>query len=122
MERLYIDPCSSNPLVRATLASQLRTAAHEELLKSLTRIDVTGLYCEAEDAFAALSVLLGDHAWFFDAEGPSLFDASVFAYTHLLLDDSLGWKESKLQEAVRKRENLVRHRDSITSKYYGLRR
>lgn len=118
MRRLYVNLCSSNPLVQETIAYQLRAAAHAEILKTSSRIDVGNLYREADDAFSALSTLLGDDTWFFGAEEPSLFDASVFAYTHLLLDQGMGWKEDKLPAAVRSRENLVRHRDHILSKYY----
>lgn len=118
MRRLYIDPCSSNALVDETIAYQLRAAAHTEILKTSSRIDVGNLYSDADDAFSALSILLGNNTWFFDAEKPSLFDASVFAYTHLLLDQGMGWKEDKLPATVRRRENLVKHRDHILSTYY----
>ncbi len=118
--RLYITPCSSNTLVRTTIAYQLATAARTELLKGLSLTDIKELYLEAENAFAALSTLLGDDQWFFGVDRPSLFDASVFAYTHLLLDREMGWQEGEeLVRSVRRRANLVRHRDGVLRMYYG---
>ncbi len=118
--RLYIDPCSSNPLVRATIAYQLSAAAQTELLKALTLNDVRELYLEADNAFAALSTLLGEATWFFGAKEPSLFDASVFAYTHLLLNQDIGWThDEELVRSVRRRDNLVKHRNEVLRTYYN---
>ncbi len=116
---LYIAPISSNPFVRATIARQLRAAAETELLKHTSIIDTDDLYSEADKAFEALSILLAGDSWFFGNEKPALFDASVFAFTHLLLDDGLGWKEKKLCRALRTRENLVQHRERLLVRYYG---
>jgi metaxin len=57
--------------------------------------------------------------WFFGNDKPALFDASVFAYTQLLLDDRMGWKEKKLCMALRRRENLVQHRERLLVRYFG---
>jgi metaxin len=82
-------------------------------------IDVDDLYSEAEKAFEALSILLGGDLWFFGAgDGPTLFDASVFAYTHLILDEKMGWKEKRLVRTLRKRENLVEHRERLLVRYF----
>ena len=118
VQRLYVDPSSTNPLVRLTIAHQLRRAAQTELLKQFPVIDVRDLYREADRAFEALSILLGDGPWFFDAEQPGLFDASVFAYTHLLLADGMAWKGERLVRAVRGRANLERHCERILSRYF----
>jgi len=117
--RFYVAPTSTNPLVRASISHGLRAAAEEELLKHSSIIDTDDLYSEADKAFEALSILLGDDPWFFGNETPALFDASVFAYTQLLLDDSLGWKEKKLCTALRRRDNLVQHRARLLAKYFG---
>jgi metaxin len=101
------------------MAHQLRAAAEGELLKHTSIIDTDDLYSEADKAFEALSILLGDNPWFFGNEKPALFDASVFAYTHLLLDEGLGWKEKKLCRALGRRENLVQHRERLLVRYYG---
>lgn len=122
----YIHPSSNNPLVGAALAFELRSAATAEILKSSPAlasssarvIDAEALYAEAEDAFRALSALLKDDAWFGGAEQPGLMDASVFAYTHLLLDDKLGWEDGRLNEGVRECANLVRHRARILERYF----
>jgi len=66
-----------------------------------------------------LGVLLGEDDWFFGLKKPGLFDASVFAYTHLLLDQGMCWKEGKLGGALRRKENLCRHRERLLIRYYG---
>lgn len=104
--------------MRATISHQLRTAAEAELLKYASVIDVDDLYSEADKAFEALSTLLGEDDWFFGEEKPTLFDASVFAYIHLILDEKMGWKEKRLLRAVKKRENLVGHRERLLVRYF----
>ncbi|KAH6722177.1 hypothetical protein BKA61DRAFT_666921 [Leptodontidium sp. MPI-SDFR-AT-0119] len=116
---LYVASTSSNPIVRASISHQLRNAAEAELLKHTPVIDTDDLYSEADKAFEALSILLGEDSWFFGNGKPALFDASVFAYTQLLLDDDLGWKEKKLCRALRVRDNLVQHRERLLVRYYG---
>jgi len=116
---LYVSPTSSNPLVRASISYQLRSAAEAELLKHTSIINIDDMYSEADKAFEALSILLGKNKWFFGNDKPALFDASVFAYTQLLLDDGLRWKEKKLCLALRRRENLVQHRERLLVRYFG---
>ncbi|KZF23605.1 hypothetical protein L228DRAFT_246412 [Xylona heveae TC161] len=161
---LYISPVSSNPAVRATVASQLTRAAAHELLThqassgssgcvadlnssswsilgnnsalAASYVDVDDLYSEAENAFDALEKLLGDEdEWFFGQAQPGMFDASVFAYTALLLrfDDDVGvsdaveheqgsdkvvWQEKRLVKALKRRRNLVRHCRRIEELYF----
>lgn len=115
---LYVASASSNTFVRASISHQLHKAAEAALAKHSSIIDTDDLYSEADKAFEALSLLLGEDEWFFGNEKPALFDASVFAYTQLLLDDRLGWKEQKLCRALRSRENLVQHRDRLLVKYF----
>lgn len=116
---LYVASASSNPLVRASISHQLRSAAEAELLKNSSIIDIDDLYSEADKAFEALSILLGDDPWFFGCDKPTLFDASIFAYTQLLLDEKMGWKEQKLCRALQRRENLVQHRKRLLVCYFG---
>jgi metaxin len=118
-KKLYICPASSNVFVQMTLAYQLQQAAREELLKYSTYIDEDDLYAEAAKAFQALSTLLGDSENFFDAAQPSLFDASVFAYTHLLLDNNLGWQNRRMSDGLRRNANLVQHRQRILDRYFS---
>jgi metaxin len=120
-EPLYILPASSNPFVRLTIARELRTAAEKELLKFSTVITAETLYNQAEEAFAALETLLGKDDWFFGASRPGLFDASVFAYTHLLLDDGLGkgWVDTRLRDALMSRKRLIAHRTRVFSTYFA---
>ena len=117
--KLYIYPASSNIFVRMTLAYQLQQAAREELLKYAAYIDEDDLYAEAAKAFQALSTLLGGDHNFFGSAQPGLFDASVFAYTHLLLDNKLGWQNKRMSDALRRNANLVHHRQRILDNYFG---
>ncbi|KAF7125559.1 hypothetical protein CNMCM5793_001819 [Aspergillus hiratsukae] len=111
--RLYVGPSTSNCAVRTALAMQLQHAAREELLKTSAYVDVIALEADAADAFEALSTLLGDNEYFFERPHPGLFDASVFAYTHLILDEGMGWKQNRLGALLRQHENLVQHRDRL---------
>ncbi|KAB8237414.1 hypothetical protein BDV23DRAFT_193358 [Aspergillus alliaceus] len=115
--RLYVNPSTTNSLVRSALASQLQQAARDELLKSSQYIDASALEVEAGDAFEALSTLLDTNEHFFGRSTPGLFDAGVFAYTHLILDEGMGWKRNRLAELLQKHENLVQHRERLL-KYF----
>ncbi len=117
-KQLYIYPSSSNALVQLTLYYQLKQAAREELLKTASYIREDEVYLEAENAFAAISVLLGDDVYFFGKDRPTLFDANVFAYTHLLLDESLNWQNTRLADSLKKKANLVQHRQRILTGYF----
>ena len=105
--------------MRLSLSHALRSAAAAELLKHTPVIDANDLHSEADKAFEALSLLLGADQWFFGADGPTLFDASVFAYTHLLLDEGLHWADAKMAAALRRRKNLVGHRERVLGRYFG---
>ncbi|KAI0402187.1 hypothetical protein F4802DRAFT_378929 [Xylaria palmicola] len=121
LTRLYIAPTTSSRPVRATILYQLRRAAELEILRSTGRdvIDPAALYTGAREAFGALDALLGDGEWFFRTEIPGLFDATVFSYTHLLLQDSLGWKNLRLTEVLEEFPRLVSHRDRILQRCWG---
>ncbi|TGO30831.1 hypothetical protein BPAE_0003g01160 [Botrytis paeoniae] len=117
---LYIDPASSSLPVRLYTAHQLRSAAESELRKSAEIIDEEMIYREADRAWEALSLLLGDEKWF-AGDAPGLFDASVFAYTWLLGDEGLGWGkgDKRLAEGVGRWRNLERHRDRVFRRCWG---
>lgn len=100
------------------MARQLQQAARDELLKFSDFIDVDDLEIEASRAFEALSTLLGDDEHFFGRETPGLFDASVFAYTYLLLDDSLGWKQNPLALHLKAHDNLVQHQRRLAERFF----
>lgn len=72
---------------------------------------------ESGDALSALSELLGKDEWFFGQPQPSMLDASIFAYTHLILD-GLRWCKNELAIQVLRHQNLVDHRDRITVLYF----
>ena len=118
-EPLYIHPGSTNSLVRAATSHQLRKAALDELLKTTPKLSPEDLIRDGAEALSALSTLLGSSRWFLAAEErPGLFDASVFAYTHLLLDDEMGWRSNELGDVLRSLPNLVEHRDRILGMYF----
>lgn len=116
--RLYVAPSSTNTFVGLALAHQLRNAASQELLKTTPAVKAQRLLDEAIDAFAALSTLLGEDDYFFGQAKPALFDASVFAYTHLLLDESMGWQNNPLAAELEKLQNLLQHRNRIVRSFY----
>ncbi|KAJ4290464.1 hypothetical protein N0V90_010681 [Kalmusia sp. IMI 367209] len=120
-EPLYILPTSTNPFVRLKIARELRQAAENELLKFSAIIDAEELHKQAEEAFEALEAALGEDSWFFGATKPGLFDASVFSYTHLLMDDTLGkgWVDTRLRDALLSRRNLTGHRNRILTSYFS---
>ena len=93
-------------------------AAEAELLKQANVVDVEALYRESEKAFSALSTLLGEEKYFFGEEKPSLFDASVFAYTNVLLCTDLQWQDRRLVEGLKPCVNLVDHRERILERFY----
>ncbi|KAL8691801.1 MAG: hypothetical protein Q9218_003047 [Villophora microphyllina] len=121
---LYIEPSTTSTPARYALSKTLQGAALAEALKTSTSpvADISVLYRESDNAFSALSELLGDHEWFFDEDSPSLFDAAVFAYTHLLLDDRMAWRkeEERLGKGLRERrwKNLVDHERRIYQRCY----
>lgn len=116
---LYITPETSSYLAQISLAKTLRSAALEEIIKDShsSIVDVDTLYRESTNAFSALSKLLGDNDWFFGENVPGMLDASVFAYTYLLCDEAMGWKEEDERLGRELREgrwpNLVDHRRRI---------
>ena len=104
--------------MRLTLSRQLRAAAESELLKQSAAIDVQSVYRESDKAFEALSELLGEDEYFFSTAEPGLFDASVFAYTNILLDEGPEWQDRRMREGLRKCQNLVAHRRRILKTYF----
>ncbi|CAD0113741.1 unnamed protein product [Aureobasidium uvarum] len=119
-KRLYVTPSSTNTFVALAISYQLRDAATQELLKTTPVVKAQDILDEAVDALSALSTLLGGDTWFFGQATPTLFDASVFAYTHLLLDEDMGWRNNPLAERLLATfQNLVNHRNHILSEYYS---
>ena len=117
-EPLYIASASSNRLAQLALSQQLQQAARDELVKYSRVIDGQELLDAADKAFEALSTLLGDDEFFFGHHQPELFDASVFAYTHLLLSDELEWENTSLTRALKNYENLVQHQHRLRMDYF----
>lgn len=133
--RLYANAASTSSFVRSALANQLRTAAAAEVwgsssgAQAVTASATAQLYRDAEAALSALSTLLesGD-GYFFGSSEPTLFDAAVFSYTHLLLEDDdettttgeprFQWHNRVLPDMVRAHPRLVEHRDRIVAKYW----
>ena len=115
---LYIATTSSNRFVRLALGRQLQQAARDELVKYTSVIDGQELLDRADRAFEALSVLLGDDEFFFGHGQPGLFDASVFAYTYLLLSNEMEWEKTAMTRSVKKYTNLVQHQHRLQMDYF----
>ncbi|KFG81282.1 putative mitochondrial outer membrane protein (Sam35) [Metarhizium anisopliae] len=109
LARLYLPP---SPLVSTPLLHTLRSAATNEILKTTRRplLLPEQLYSDARIAFQTLDSVLGFDEWFFGAPEPALFDAEVFAYTHLILDASFGWQDDALGACLEGCDRLVEHR------------
>ncbi|KAK2034708.1 hypothetical protein LX32DRAFT_578803 [Colletotrichum zoysiae] len=128
LSRLYVRPASRNPLVRLALAHQVRSAAEAEVLRSTraAAVDPARVYADARAAFEALAALLdengggggGGEGWFFGCREPTLFDASVFAYTHPLLDGDLGWADRTLPDILAGFPGLARHRERLLERCF----
>ena len=82
-------------------------------------IDVEALVRDCDGAFGALSELLGADEFFFGEDAPGLFDASVFAYTNVFLDEGLEWKQRRVREGLDRYGNLVAHRERIMEGWFG---
>ncbi|KAK1093409.1 phosphatidylserine decarboxylase [Friedmanniomyces endolithicus] len=124
LHTLYIAPTSSNPLVQLATLHSLRHAAETELLKSNpastppNTILESEILADAEEAWEALSALLGEDEWFSGAERAGWFDAGVFGYSELLLGEGMGWGENGMGEVIRRHGNLVRHRERVGGMYF----
>ncbi|UKZ75232.1 hypothetical protein TrVFT333_002907 [Trichoderma virens FT-333] len=104
---------SPSPILHLPSLHTLRNAATDEILKTTRRalIDPPQLLADATDALRSLSALLAGDDWFFGQPGPGLFDAEVFAYTYLILDEAFGWADDySLAQCLAKFDNLVEHR------------
>jgi len=120
VHRLYIEPCSTSSFVQLAISHQLREAAEKELAKTSysSTISEEDTMRDAAKAFAAFSELLGEDEWFFGQRQPSMLDASIFAYTHLILDEDLQWGENELGRQLSQHHNLVAHRDRIMNQFF----
>ena len=73
---------------------------------------------DAEEAYEALAALIGSDDWFFESQKPGILDASVFAYSHLILDVNMAWKDNWLKRTLEKYQNLVNHQERIAEMYF----
>ncbi|EFQ29191.1 uncharacterized protein GLRG_04335 [Colletotrichum graminicola M1.001] len=119
LSRLYVRPASRNPLVRLALAHQVRSAAEAEVLKSTRAAAVDpGGSTPTRNGGSGGSGGGREGRWFFGCQEPTLFDASVFAYTHLLLDGDLGWADRTLSDILAGFPGLVRHRERLLERCF----
>jgi metaxin len=127
LKALYIDPSSRNIIVRSTLLHQVRGAAESEILSTTRRgfVDTDVLYADARTAFSALETALlgavgsaGAGGFFSGAEEAAIFDAEVFAYTNLILDETLGWVDTHLRDVLSGHSALTRHREKMLCTYF----
>jgi metaxin len=120
LHALYLPP---SILLSSPISRTVRAAATAEILSTTRRATISPAQLRADLAAAlcALSALLGadNNGWFFGLPAPGMFDAQVFAYTHLILDEGLGWRDGWLAECVGGFENLVRHRARLLERCWG---
>ncbi|PHH66960.1 hypothetical protein CDD81_5312 [Ophiocordyceps australis] len=111
-------------IIHPHLLRQLRLDAHQSII-SLSRhyrYSAQLLLNNATQAFLALDKLLGSSAYFFDAPSPTIFDATVFSYTHLILpNSSIHWPQNPLRPSLDKCHNLQRHRRLLYSRYFPVK-
>ncbi|KAL7790028.1 hypothetical protein V8C37DRAFT_385185 [Trichoderma ceciliae] len=110
LKTLYLP---SSPILQLPSLHILRNAASSEILKTTRRAIISPLHLlsDAADALRSLSALLSSDEWFFGRPDPGLFDAEVFAYTYLILDQEFGWADDKtLARCLAEFDNLVEHR------------
>lgn len=118
-KKLYVELASSNSMVRTALAYQLQGAAREQLLRVRSRIDVEEIYESADAAFRSLATVLSDDSFFSKADSPSLFDATLFSYTHLILrfgqdsQSSISWSSTTLLDLLLRHDRLVQHSQRV---------
>ncbi|KAH0492350.1 hypothetical protein TgHK011_007308 [Trichoderma gracile] len=123
LKTLYLPP---SPILHLPALHALRDAATAEILKTtrLPSISPPQLLADATDALRALATLLAGDEWFFGRPDPGLFDAEVFAYTWLILDQEFGWaaeEDFPLAEALAGLDNLVSHRTRLYERCWGLK-
>ncbi|KAL2887491.1 hypothetical protein HOO65_050612 [Ceratocystis lukuohia] len=127
LTRLYITPTSASRVVQAASLRTLRRAAETEVHMSVRAaaghsavLRPDTLYADARVALAALEAELArsESGWFLSAVEPTVFDAAVFSYVHLLLDESLVWGDDTLPCAVASFMGLVAHRDRVLNEYW----
>ncbi|KAF2224923.1 hypothetical protein BDZ85DRAFT_194735 [Elsinoe ampelina] len=130
LTHLYCHTSLSPLITRSTLAS-LRAAASDEISKSSPTASVSEIALQEEGyaALDALDELLGKDEWFFGAKEPGVFDAAVFAYTHLLLEEELGgggeggvgqgWGWNGLGGHLKGKRGLVGHRRRVWRRAFG---
>jgi metaxin len=124
LKTLYLP---ASPILHLPALHALRDAAASEILKTTRSPSISPpqLLADATDALRALSTLLAGDEWFFGRPDPGLFDAEVFAYTWLILDEEFGWAAAAkaaeeeeeeeeesfaLAEGLAGFDNLVSHR------------
>lgn len=95
-----------------------------------TLVDPARVYDDARRAFGALETLLANDGgergeqggWFFGAEHPTLFDASVFSYVYLILfvdENRVSCGDDTLRRIVRDGcPHLVAHARRIRERYW----
>ncbi|OBT99852.1 hypothetical protein VE01_02240 [Pseudogymnoascus verrucosus] len=121
--RLYLAPATSSWLVQTYQGITLRRAAHEQLSIAAPGgvVDIDDIYARAAAAFEALAGALEGEEWVLGGEGGgvTMLDAEMFAYTHLVLEEGMGWGDGRLGREVRRWGALVEHRERVLKRCWG---
>ncbi|KAG4303624.1 hypothetical protein PCANB_000044 [Pneumocystis canis] len=70
-------------------------------------LNLNEIYADAAHALDAVAIRLGEDIWFFGAKNPTFIDATLFAYTYLVLSTQL--PGNTLMHALKKHTNLIDH-------------
>ncbi|OBT86079.1 hypothetical protein VE02_05720 [Pseudogymnoascus sp. 03VT05] len=120
---LYLRPATSSWLVQTYQSHTLRRAAREQLSIAAPGgvVDIDDVYARAAAAFEALAGALEGEEWVLGGEGGevTMLDAEVFAYTHLVLEEGMGWGDGRLGREVGRWRALVEHRERVLKRCWG---
>lgn len=100
----------------------LRHAAREQLSIAAPGgvVDIDDIYARAAAAFEALAGALEGEEWVLGGDGgATMLDAEVFAYTHLVLEEGMGWGDGRLGREVGRWRALVEHRERVLKRCWG---
>ncbi|RIA88955.1 hypothetical protein C1645_773609 [Glomus cerebriforme] len=92
------------------LFHKYKNLAVKELLTRKPVLDKEEIYQEADEALQAISTVLGDTDYFFGSRLPTIIDAVIFSYIHVILNIPL--------RRVKVPPNLLKYSERIYNDYF----